>query len=229
MAVKTLPDGPLEKFRFDTVFDGGGQITASTPRPKRTFSADEVEQVRRAAEAQGQSQAMAGIAARQADALSMIARACQQALPRLAEVAHEHREGSAELALACARAIAAAALDKFPQAPVQAALAALAREIEASPRLIVSCDAELADGLQAALDETAQAVGYAGAIQIRTDPAAAPRAFTLDFGDGSAAFDPQAAAERVAQALRAALAAEGLHAEPLIPGAPESPGGDPAS
>jgi flagellar assembly protein FliH len=76
----------------------------------------------------------------------------------------------------------------------------------------------LAVGLQAALEETAQAVGYPGAIQVRTDPEAAPRAFTLDFGDGSAGFDPQAAAERVSQALHAALAAEGLHAEPLIPG-----------
>jgi flagellar assembly protein FliH len=225
MVVKALPDGPLEKFRFDTVFDGAGEVTASTPRPKRTYSADEVEQIRRAAEAQGAAQAMAGIAQRQADALGVIARACQQALPRLAEVAHEHRVGSAELSLACAQAIAAAALDQFPQAPVQAALAALAREIEAAPRLIVSCDAELAQGLQTALEETAQAVGYPGSIQVRTDPAAAPRAFTLDFGDGSASFDPQAAAERVSQALHAALAAEGLHAEPLIPGA----AGDPAS
>jgi flagellar assembly protein FliH len=47
---------------------------------------------------------------------------------------------------------------------------------------------------------------------------AAPHAFTLDFGDGSASFDPAAAAERVSQSLHAALASEGLHAEPLIPG-----------
>ena len=47
-----------------------------------------------------------------------------------------------------------------------------------------------------------------------------PRAaFTLDFGDVSAAYDPDAATARVAQALEAALAAEGLHAEPLVPGA----------
>jgi len=225
MVVKALPDAPTEKFGFDTVFDGGGHVIAASPRPKRTYTAEEVEQISKAAEAQAQAQAMAGIAQRHAEALAVIARACQQALPKLAEVAHEHRVGSAELALACAQAIAAAALDKFPQAPVQAALASLAREIEAAPRLIVSCDAELAESLQASLDETAQAVGYPGAIQVRTDPAAAPRAFTLDFGDGSASFDPQAATERVSQALHAALAAEGLHAEPLIPGA----AGDPES
>ena len=59
------------------------------------------------------------------------------ALPTLAVAAHEHRAGSAELALACARQIADAACERFPEAPLQAALAALAREVEATPRLIL--------------------------------------------------------------------------------------------
>jgi flagellar assembly protein FliH len=216
--------GPVhEKFLFGTVFDPTGAVLHATPRPKRSFSTDEVEQIKRVAEAAGEARAMASIANRQAEALAAIERAAQQALPGLAAVAHEHRVGSADLALACARAIAAAALDKFPQAPVRAALEALAREVEAAPRLIVTAEPELLDGLQAVLEETAQAVGYPGAIQVRATPGVGAHAFTLDFGDGSASFDPAAAAERVAQALHAALAAEGLHAEPLIPG-----GGAPA-
>jgi flagellar assembly protein FliH len=223
MADPATPAAPLEKFAFDTVFDGGGQVIASSPRPKRSYTADEVEQIRKAAQAEGERAALASVAARQSDALAIVAHACQQALPRLAQVAHEHRVSSAELALACARAIAAAALDRFPQAPVQAAVEALAREIEAAPRLVVSCDAELAAGLQAALEETAQKIGFTGQVQVRPDGGHGPGAFILDFGDGSAAFDPAAAAERVAQALHAALAVEGLHAEPLIPGAAGDP------
>ena len=45
--------------------------------------------------------------------------------------------------------------------------------------------------------------------------ALAAAAFVLDWGDGAAAFDPAAAAARVAEALEGALAAEGLHAEAL--------------
>ena len=217
-----------EKFNFDTVFDGGGRIAAQTPRPKRSYTAEEVAQIRDAAKAEGERLAMASIEARQAAALEVVARTCRQALPRLAEVAHEHRVGSAELALACARAIAAAALERFPQAPAQAALAALAREIEAAPRLVVTCDAELAERLQASLEETAQAIGFAGALQVKPTAGVGPHAFTFDFGDGLAAFDPAAAAQRVTEALQAALAAEGLHAEPLIPGASDL-GADPAS
>jgi flagellar assembly protein FliH len=209
---------PHQKFSFDTVFDSAGDIAFSAPRPKRLFPAEEVEVLRTQAFAEGERQALASMAALQAQALSQIAAAVGQALPRLAGVAHEHREGSAELALACARAIADAALGRFPQAPIQAALENLAREVEAAPRLIVTVGAELAEGVQAALEDTARAIGYPGAIQVRAAPGVGPAAFTLDFGDGAAAYDPAAAAVRVAAALDAALAAEGLHAEPLIPG-----------
>jgi len=206
------------KFDFDTVFDGDGDVVASAPRPKRLYPAEEVEQIRAQAHADGQQAALAGMAALQAQALSQIADACRQALPTLAAVAHAHREGSAALAQACARAIADAALDKFPAEPLRAALIALAREIEAAPRLVIAIAPELQDGLEAALAETAQAIGFAGAIVVRPQPGLARGAFTLDFGDGAAAYDPQAAAARIASALDAALAAEGLHAEPLVPG-----------
>jgi len=223
-APSPIGPGAHEKFAFDTVFEASGQVIAASPRPKRSYAADEVEAIRKAAEASGEARAMASIANRQAEALAAIARSAQQALPGLAAVAHEHRVGSADLALACARAIAAAALEKFPQAPVRAALEALAREIEAAPRLVIVADADLVPGLQAVLEETAQAVGYPGAIQVRAGAGLGPHAFTLDFGDGSASFDPAAAAENVSQTLHAALAAEGLHAEPLIPGG--APAGD---
>jgi flagellar assembly protein FliH len=213
-----MTQAPHRKFEFDTVFDGAGAIASQAPRPKRLFPAEEVEQIRAEAFAAGERQALASMAAVQAQALNAIAASLAGALGALNEVAHEHRIHSAALSLACGRAIADAALDHFPTAPIQAALESLAREIEASPRLIVSAAPELVDGVQAALDETAQAIGYPGAIQVRATPGLAPAAFTLDFGDGMAAFDPAAAAERVSATLEAALVAEGLHAEPLTPG-----------
>lgn len=205
-------------FDFDTVFADDGAVARASARPKRLYPFEEVEQIRAQARAEGERAAMASLEAQQAAALSQIAQACQAALPRLAEVAHEHRVGSAELALACGQAIADAALDAFPRAPIQAALDSLAREIESAPRLVVTAPPTLAEGLEVALAQTAQAIGFAGQIQVRPDPAAGRAAFSLDFGDGAARFDPAAAAARVAAALQEALAAEGLHAEPLIPG-----------
>jgi flagellar assembly protein FliH len=208
---------PHRKVTFDTVFDGDGAIAYAAPRMKRAFTADEVEQARTLAFAEGERSAVVRAEEAQAAALADIARSTQTGLGALAKVAHEHRTACAELALACARTIAGAALEQFPQAPAQAALLSLAREIESAPRLAVRATPDMVERLQAALDQTAQACGFPGQILVKADPALPAAAFVLDWGDGRAAFDPIEAAERVSEALHTALAAEGLHAEPLIP------------
>ena len=207
--------GPSHRpFAFDTEFDEVGAIAFQPPPRRTSYTAAEVEQIRAAAFAEGETSA---VARAEADAQADIARAARSALTALSRVAHEHRQGAAGLALAAARAIAGAALDRFPDAPVTAALEALAREVEAQPRLVVRVAEGLQARVQASLDHTAEAIGFTGKITARADPGLPTAAFVLDWGDGKAAFDPQDAAERVAAALDAALAAEGLHAEPLIP------------
>jgi flagellar assembly protein FliH len=206
-------------FIFDTVFEDDGRVVAPL-RPKKSFLAEEVEVIRAQCFAEGERSAVAKAQEAQAARLAEIARLAEGALGTLALVAHDHRVGSAKLALAAARKIADAALDAFPQAPLQAALTALAREIEAVPRLIARVQPDQVAASQTALDQAAQAAGYPGQIIVRADPGMAPAAFVLDWGDGSAAFDPAAAAARVAHALDEALASDGLHAE-FLP-APDS-------
>jgi flagellar assembly protein FliH len=208
------PETVHRRFTFETEFEGGRPASASAPY-KRVYSAEEVAALAAAARAEGEAAAMSTIEAQTARALSELAEAAKLALPTLAVAAHEHRAGSAELALACARQIADTACDRFPEAPLQSALAALAREVEATPKLVLRAPPALIERLQAALAETAEAIGYAGQIIARADPALPLAAFVLDWGDGSAAFDPARAAARVAEALEGALAAEGLHAEAL--------------
>jgi flagellar assembly protein FliH len=204
----------VRKFSFDTVFEDNGRVIAP-PRPKKVFTPEEVEQVRREAFAEGERSALAVAQQAQTLAVQQIAAAAQGALGSLAMVAHQHRAGSAHLALAAARKIADAALERFPEAPAAAALDALAREVEAVPRLVARCAPDQLDGVKEALEGAAHSAGYPGQIVVRADPALPTAAFVLDWGDGSAAFDPNAAADRVAQALDEALAAEGFHAESL--------------
>ncbi|OXE35986.1 MAG: flagellar assembly protein FliH [Phenylobacterium zucineum] len=207
----------VEKFAFDTIFDGEGDVIFAAPRPKRTFTSDEVELLEHQAFREGERQALASMAALQAQSLSAIATEAKLALNSLAEVAHHHRVSCADLALACGRAIADAALDAFPQSVLKSAIDTLSRELESAPRLLVSVSPDMVEGLSKIMDDAAQGIGFSGAIQIRTDPSLSRAAFSLDFGDGTAGFDPEAAAQRVADALTAALASEGLHAEPLHP------------
>lgn len=212
-----MNDIPHTRFAFDTVFDDRGGVAYQAPKVKRSFTLEEVEAAKAQAYAEGERSAVARAEQHAANALGDISRAVQEAFSTLTAVAHEHRSGSAMLAMAAARKIADAALERFPEAPASAALVALAREVEAQPRITVRVSEDLVERTQAALEETAHAIGYPGQIVARADHHMPPAAFTFDWGDGRAAFDPNEAALRVAEALEAAIAAEGLHAEPLLP------------
>ncbi len=202
------------RFVFDTVFADSGRVIAP-PRTKKNFTIEEVEAIRAEAYAEGERSVTAQAQKMQSMALAQIAEAARGALGGLGMVAHQHRSGAARLALAAAGKIADAALLRFPQAPAAAALDALAREIEAVPRLIVRAAPAMLEPLEAALAEAAQSAGYPGQIVVRAEPAMPLAAFVFDWGDGSAAFDPVQAAARVGEALENALAAEGCHAESL--------------
>lgn len=208
---------PHRKFAFDTVFGDDDGIASEPVREKRVYTAAEVDAERAHAFAEGQRTATVRAEQAVAAALSDVANSVRAALPALNQVVQRHREATAELALACGRAIAGAALEQFPEAPVIAALTALAREVEAEPKLIVRSSANTAERLQAELNKTAEACGFTGQILVRADAELPPAAFSLEWRDGRAAFDPLATAERVQNALREAVVAEGLHAEPLIP------------
>jgi flagellar assembly protein FliH len=206
---------PPRLFSFDTVFDGDQVVEPR--RPKRNYTAEEVEAVRAEAYAEGQNSAVARAEQDAAAAIGQAAEAARAALSTLAEIAHEHRSGSAHLALAAAGKIADAALALFPEAPAAAAVEALGREIEAAPRLVVHASPEDPERLRKALEEAAARAGFPGRIQLQAEPGRTRAAFLFDWGEGRAAFDPAAAAARVEAALDAALASEGLHAEVHLP------------
>lgn len=205
-------------FAFDTEFDASGVVVhAAAFRPvKRAYAPLEVEAVVAQARLEARNEALAEVASLQAMALSAIGEAASAAVPVLRQVAQAHREQSGELALAAARVVAAAALDRFPAAPLQAALEALAQEIDASPRLVVRTG-DLEDDARARIEQLCADAGFSGVVAFRDEPGMAAAAFQLEWADGRAAFDPAAAFARMSEALDSALAAEAGHAETLTP------------
>lgn len=206
-------------FAFDTEFDGQGSVVRpSTFRPtKRAYMPSEVEALVAQARFEAREAALAEASSIEAMGVAAIGQALGQAIPALTQVAHTHREQSAALALAAARVIAAASLERLPTGPLQSALETLGQEIDGSPRLVVR-----ASGLQPGVQEKIQAIcvdaGFTGVIAFREDPGLPLAAFQLEWADGRADFDPAGAADRIATALNSALAAEAGHAEPLING-----------
>lgn len=205
-------------FSFDTEFDASGVVVQpSAWQPtRRSYSPAEVEALLADARRQARDETLAEAESVQAMALSAIGEALAAAVPALTRVARTHREQSAELALAAARVVAAAALDRFPTAPLQAALEALGQEIDASPRLVVRAGGLDADA-RACIEALCVDAGFSGVAAFRDEPGMPPAAFQLEWADGRAEFEPDAAFTRMREALDSALAAEAGHAETLSP------------
>lgn len=203
-------------FSFDTEFDGSGAVVrASSFAPtKRSYLPAEVDAMVAQARLQARQEALAEAESLQAMALSTIAQTLAGSAPAMSGIAEAHRAQSAELALAAARVIAGAALDRFPTGPLKAALEALGAEIDATPRLVVR-----AAGLDEAVQEKLRAVcidaGFSGLVSFRDEPGMALAAFQLEWADGRADFDPAETAGRLAETLAAALASEAGHAEAI--------------
>lgn len=212
---------PSTPFSFDTEFDASGVVVhASSFRPsKRSYAPLEVDALIAQARMEARTEALAESANVQAMALSAIAQALDAAVPALTQVAQAHREQSAHLAMSAARVVAASALDRFPVAPLQAALEALGQEVDASPRLVIRTG-DLDDATRARIEQLCADAGFSGVVAFRNEPMMPAAAFQLEWADGRAAFAPADAFARMSEALNSALAAEAGHAETLTPEPP---------
>jgi flagellar assembly protein FliH len=200
-----------KKFEFGTVFgDGGRVISTPPPREKKFYTPEEVEEIRRSAQAAGENSALARAQMAQAAALQALADAAQQGLGSLTGAIHAHKEAAVRLALVCAQKIGAEALERFPEAPLTAALDALNQEIEPATRLILFAS-NPSDELKAAAEEAAMLAGYSGSVQFRDNPSLPKGGFEVIWSDGRAEYNPQSVFEALEHALNEALEAEVYH------------------
>jgi len=200
-----------KRFEFGTVFgDGGRIVSAPPPREKKSYTPEEVEEIRQTAHAAGENSALARAQMAQAAALQSLADAAQQGLGGLTEAIHAHKEAAVRLALVCAQKIAAEALERFPEAPLTAALDALSQEIEPATRLVLFAG-NPSDELKAAAEEAAMLAGYIGAVQFRDNPTLPKGGFEVVWSDGRAEYNPQQVFETLEHALNEALEAEAYH------------------
>ena len=208
-------------FAFDTEFDASGVVVApSSFRPmKRSYAPAEVDALIAQARLEARETALAEVASLDSMAMVAIGEALAAGAPTLAHLSRTHREQAALLALAAARVIAPAALDRFPEGPLQAALEALGQEIDASPRLVIR-SANLSDAVRARMEQLCADAGFSGLVHFRDEPGLPVAAFQLEWADGRADFNPELAAERMGEALMSALATEAGHAETFIGSAP---------
>ena len=131
------------KFNFDNVFgakDGGAQ--ASAPRARSSYSADEVEMIRKDSLSQGKADVEAAALALQAQTLGAIAHSLTTVISQFDATVTALRQESAQLALAVGRKLAEHALAAYPLDEVQALLADCLHKMHGEPRRL-NCSAKI--------------------------------------------------------------------------------------
>lgn len=177
-------------FIFDTEFDADGQVVRNTDwqPPKRSYSPAEVEALLAQARLETRQQVLNEVEAVRANAVSNLAQTVVDAAQHIYALVEQHRQDSAALSITAAKAMASAAFEMFPRRPLEAAIEQLAEEIDASPRLVVRAYDLDAEGRHQ-IEQLCNQAGFSGLVVFRDD-APHPAAFTLEWSDGRASFDP---------------------------------------
>ena len=159
------------KYTFDTVFGDTEAAPASAPRPRSSYSSDEVERIRSETFAAGKADAEARASTLKADAISNIGEGLASLLQSVDTMEKSMREESVALALAVARKLAEAALNAFPLREIQDVVTDCLHKLHREPRLVVRVPAQMSDALQAEIHELADRHGFAGRIVVLPEPA----------------------------------------------------------
>jgi flagellar assembly protein FliH len=158
------------KFTFDTDFDErDSDVSGGDARARKSFSTEEIEMLRREAREEGRKHA--DILASQAVAASIgqVAAATLAAIEAIDGEVERLRAEAASLALAAARKLAGAALDRAPEAEIAEALNVALHHAIGEARVVVKTPPALAKAIEGRAAEIAAEQGFEGRIQVAGD------------------------------------------------------------
>lgn len=196
--------GQTRKYAFDLEFAPDGAILSDAPKK---YEQHEVEAERAIAYQRGAQDATAKAERETAAALQALADAASAILHRLDSESRALRDEAARLALVTARKIAGAALDRFGEERIAAAVESTLDMLRHQPRLVVKLSPDAAAKLQPRIQEMSETHAYAGAILVRPHPGLGVGEVVIDWSDGVIHTDPDETAQRIEALVEAALVA----------------------
>lgn len=161
------------KFTFDTEFRGEGDVVseAARARQKKTLTTQELEAMCANAQAQGTQAASVRAAEGIERTISALVIALRSVLDQSRSEIETVRAEAADLALAAAKKIAAAALEALPSAEVENALREAMHQASGEPRIILRAAPQVVAALEERVSAIAHEEGYDGRVMLAADPA----------------------------------------------------------
>jgi flagellar assembly protein FliH len=194
------------KFSFDTEFSSDGRIVRADDAFRTSYSRADMEKLTAAAFEKGKHEETVRAQAVSADALRKIADGIGKLVGGLSNEATELRSEAAAVAIACARKVANAAISRFPEEEVLAAVEDAMSVLRDAPRLMIGVSPELLEPLKARIGELADSFGYGAAVVVRAEPGVRLGDASIVWGDGAIALDREDAFARLEAAIDRRLA-----------------------
>ena len=183
----------ISKFLFETSFESQRAGEAPPPRPRQSYPAAEVEDLRAAAHAagvsEGTAQAMASIEAAAADALSVIGGRLESLV---ADVSAQENDRTRELVGAVgviAKKLIPGLIDRYGLGEIETLLQECLARLHDEPRIVVRVADATLDALRPRLDALATSIGFTGRIIAIGDPALPLGDAKIEWADGGAERD----------------------------------------
>lgn len=194
------------KFVFETEFSTDGAVVRTGDTFRQSYSRAEMDTLTAAAFEKGKNEETVRANAMMAEATRRIADAMQTIVGTLRDEAVALRTEAADMALACARKVANAAIAEYPEEEVVAALEDAMNVLRDSPRLMVGVSADMQEQMQVRIGQLAESFGYGAAVVVRADNNVRPGDARIVWGDGAITIDRDDALNRLEAALRRKLA-----------------------
>jgi flagellar assembly protein FliH len=211
-SAKQMQQPRTVKFNFDNVFGAKDtKAQPAAPRARSSYSADEVEIIRKDSVAQGKADTQALAQALQAQTMGAIAHSLTTVISQFDAAVLTMRQESAQLALTVGSKLAEHALAAYPLDEVKALLNECLHKMHAEPRLVVRLQAGGAEAIRAEIDGLCEQHGFAGRVVVIAEPALRGADCRIEWADGGVERDTSAvfaAIEQCAERWRASTSAE---------------------
>jgi len=194
--------GAPAKFLFDVDFGAGAERVATIALAEHAAKLADAEAAgHRKGYADAQADAKVEAERRLAAALERIAVSLGEANGALAAIEARLECEAVEVAVAVARKLTPALIEREPFAEISALASHCFRELIAAPHLAVRVSDTLYAAAREKLGDIAQAHGYAGRLVVLGEPSIAPGDCRIEWADGGVNRDRAAADAAVGEAV----------------------------
>ncbi len=196
----------FKPFAFDREFAADGTVLRDGEKIRKVLTEDEARALAEAAASDARNCEEAEAARAAADALRQVTGKLQALHARLDQESEALREDAARLALAAARAIAGAALEKYGAETIEACVSEALSDLRAEPRIAVRVAPHLADPVAERLYAFADQEGLEGAVVVRADEEVSAGDCVIEWRAGAIERSASEIEARIAEAVRKWLA-----------------------